>query len=163
MTIDIVDLTDPEYSDLNAVQVAMVREAQEKKNEILAEAQREKEEYRSMLVANNTARNTFFALTSARVDAEAQAKIAAVKDDLDFQLAYEALGSEGNESGPYRYPENPNYNLTPSQRFLVVRNYYMQSTDDADARLAAFTADTLARAYLGEFYTKLYDLLEMYT
>ena len=72
MTIDIVDLTDPEYSDLNAVQVAMVREAQEKKNEILAEAQREKEEYRSMLVANNTARNTFFALTSARVDVSAK-------------------------------------------------------------------------------------------
>ena len=57
---------------------------------------------------------------------------------------------------------NPNYNLTPSQRFLVVRNYYMQSTEDPDARLAAYAQDTLARQYLGEFYVTLYDLLAAY-
>ena len=59
MTIDIVDLTDPEYSDLNAVQVAMVREAQQKKNEILERAEQQKEEYLSMLIAGDMARNTF--------------------------------------------------------------------------------------------------------
>ena len=162
MIIDIVDLTDPEYSDLNAVQVAMVREAQQKKNKILARAEEEKTEYLSLLVAGDMARNSFYALTKARVDADAQAEIAAVKEDLDFQLAYEALGSEGDENGPYRYPENPNYNLVPSQRFLVVRNYYMRLTDDPEARLAAFAADSLARSYLGEFYATLYDMLAAY-
>ncbi len=162
MIIDIIDLTDAEYSDLSAVQMAMVREAQEKKNKILAETEQQKEEYLSMLVSNNTAHNTFYALTKARLDADAEEQIAVVKDDLDFQLAYEALGSEGDENGPYRYPENPNYNLTPSQRFLVVRNYYMQSTEDPDARLAAYAQDTLARQYLGEFYVTLYDLLAAY-
>ena len=162
MIIDIIDLTDEEYSDLSAVQMAMVREAQEKKNKIVAETEQQKEEYLSMLVSNNTAHNTFYALTKARLDADAEEQIAVVKDDLDFQLAYEALGSEGDENGPYRYPENPNYNLTPSQRFLVVRNYYMQSTEDPDARLAAYAQDTLARQYLGEFYVTLYDLLAAY-
>lgn len=162
MIIDIVDLTDPEYSDLNAVQVAMVREAQQKKNKILARAEEGKTEYLSLLVAGDMARNSFYALTKARVDADAQAEIAAVKEDLDFQLAYEALGSEGDDNGPYRYPENPNYNLVPSQRFLVVRNYYMRLTDDPEARLAAFAADSLARSYLGEFYATLYDMLAAY-
>ena len=162
MIIDIVDLTDPEYSDLNAVQVAMVREAQQKKNKILARAEEEKTEYLSLLVAGDMARNSFYALTKASVDADAQAEIAAVKEDLDFQLAYEALGSEGDDNGPYRYPENPNYNLVPSQRFLVVRNYYMRLTDDPEARLAAFAADSLARSYLGEFYATLYDMLAAY-
>lgn len=162
MIIDIVDLTDPEYSDLNAVQVAMVREAQQKKNKILARAEEEKKEYLSLLVAGDMAWNSFYALTKARVDADAQAEIAAVKEDLDFQLAYEALGSEGDDNGPYRYPENPNYNLVPSQRFLVVRNYYMRLTDDPEARLAAFAADSLARSYLGEFYATLYDMLAAY-
>lgn len=162
MIIDIVDLTDPEYSDLNAVQVAMVREAQQKKNKLLARAEEEKTEYLSLLVAGDMARNSFYALTKARVDADAQAEIAAVKEDLDFQLAYEALGSEGDDNGPYRYPENPNYNLVPSQRFLVVRNYYMRLTDDPEARLAAFAADSLARSYLGEFYATLYDMLAAY-
>ena len=162
MIIDIVDLTDPEYSDLNAVQVAMVREPQQKKNKILARAEEEKTEYLSLLLAADMARNSFYALTKARVDADAQAEIAAVKEDLDFQLAYEALGSEGDDNGPYRYPENPNYNLVPSQRFLVVRNYYMRLTDDPEARLAAFAADSLARSYLGEFYATLYDMLAAY-
>ena len=162
MIIDIVDLTDPEYSDLNAVQVAMVREAQQKKNKILARAEEEKTEYLSLLGAGDMAGNSFYAPRKARVDADAQAEIAAVKEDLDFQLAYEALGSEGDDNGPYRYPENPNYNLVPSQRFLVVRNYYMRLTDDPEARLAAFAADSLARSYLGEFYATLYDMLAAY-
>lgn len=162
MTIDIIDLSSEEYSDLNAVQMAMVREAQRKKNNILAETAQKKEEYRAILVANETAHNSFYAFTAARLDAAAQEEIAAVKDDLEYQLAYEALGSEGDEEGPYRYPENPNYNLSPSQRFIVVRSYYMTLTDDAEARLLSYSMDTLARQYLGEFYVTLYDLLAAY-
>ncbi len=162
MTIDIVDLTDPEYSDLNAVQMAMVRTAQVKKNEILAKADEEKAEISQRLVANNFARSYVQVMANARITTAANAQIQALKEDLDYQLAYEALESEGNENGPYRYPENPNYNLMPSQRFLVVREYYMSVTDDPDARLQAYTVDTLARSYLGEYYITLYDLLASY-
>lgn len=162
MTIDIVDLTDPEYSDLNAVQMAMVRTAQVKKNEILAKADEEKAEISRRLVANNFARSYVQVMANARITTAANAQIQALKEDLDYQLAYEALESEGNENGPYRYPENPNYNLMPSQRFLVVREYYMSVTDDPDARLQAYTVDTLARSYLGEYYITLYDLLASY-
>ena len=162
MTIDIVDLTDPEYSDLNAVQMAMVRTAQVKKNEILAKADEEKAKISRRLVANNFARSYVQVMANARITTAANAQIQALKEDLDYQLAYEALESEGNENGPYRYPENPNYNLMPSQRFLVVREYYMNVTDDPDARLQAYTVDTLARSYLGEYYITLYDLLASY-
>ena len=162
MTIDIVDLTDPEYSDLNAVQMAMVRTAQVKKNEILAKADEEKAEISQRLVANNFARSYVQVMANARITTAANAQIQALKEDLDYQLAYEALESEGDENGPYRYPENPNYNLMPSQRFLVVREYYMSVTDDPDARLQAYTVDTLARSYLGEYYITLYDLLASY-
>ena len=162
MTIDIVDLTDPEYSGLNAVQMAMVRTAQVKKNEILAKADEEKAEISQRLVANNFARSYVQVMANARITTAANAQIQALKEDLDYQLAYEALESEGNENGPYRYPENPNYNLMPSQRFLVVREYYMNVTDDPDARLQAYTVDTLARSYLGEYYITLYDLLASY-
>ena len=57
MTIDIVDLTDEKYSNLNAVQMAMVRTAQVKKNKILAEAEEEKQSVLQQLVANNFARS----------------------------------------------------------------------------------------------------------
>lgn len=162
MTIDIIDLTDPEYSDLSPVQLSMVRVAQGKKNDILADAEEEKTRLQDQLIVNNFTRSSIFTYAEARVDAEASAQVDAVREDLLYQLAYEALGSEGNEQGPYRYPENPNYNLSASQRFLVVRNYYMQATDDPEARLQAYAMDTLARQYLGEFYATLYDLLASY-
>ena len=162
MTIDIVDLTDEKYADLNAVQMAMVRAAQVKKNEIVAEAEEEKASIQRQLVANNFARSYVQVMANARINTAQYKAIEALKEDLDYQLAYESLGSEGNEQGPYRYPENPNYNLTPSQRFLVVREYYMSVTDDPDASLQAYTVDSLARTYLGEYYATLYDLLASY-
>lgn len=162
MTIDIIDLTDPEYNDLSAVQLAMVRVAQTKKNEILAQAQEEKERLKNLLIANNFARSDVYDYAEDRIDEEVDEQVAVVKDDLLYQLAYEVLASEGNDLGPYRYPQNPNYNLTPSQRFLVVRNYYMTVTDDPDARLQAYAMDSFAMSYLGEYYATLYDLLASY-
>ncbi len=162
MTIDIVDLTSPEYADLSAVQLAMVRAAQSKKDKILADAQMKKNELFLLMLGNNAARSSVLRDEYTAIDAQANAEVEVVKSDLDYQLAYEALGSEGNEMGPYRYPENPNYNLTYSQRFLVVRNYYMEATSDPQARLKAFQMDSLAKEYLGEYYATLHDLLASY-
>ncbi|MGN1077387.1 MAG: hypothetical protein ACI4ST_02630 [Candidatus Gallimonas sp.] len=160
--IDIVDLTDPNYSDLSPVQLAMVRAAQAKKDKILAETEEEKERYFYLMLANNVARSSALEAKKKALDKEAEAEIERVKADLNYQLAYESLATEGNENGPYRYPENPNYNLSYSQRFLVVRQYYMEATTDPDARLQAYSMDTLAREYLGEYYQTLYELLASY-
>ena len=162
MTIDIVDLTSPQYSDLSPVQLAMVRAAQSKKDKIVAKAEKDKNELKYFMIANNTARSTALREAIAEIDAQKEKDIETVKADLDYQLAYEALGQEGNENGPYRYPQNPNYNLSYSERFLVVRQYYMDVTSDPNARLAAYNADTLARTYLGEYYKTLYELLLSY-
>ena len=162
MTIDIVDLTSPQYSNLSPVQLAMVRAAQGKKDKIVAEALKNRNELKFFMLANNVARSTALRDALAEIDAQMKKDIEVIKSDLDYQLAYEALGTEGNENGPYRYPQNPNYNLSGSQRFLIVRQYYMDVTSDPEARLKAYAADTLARSYLGEFYQTLYDLLLSY-
>ena len=162
MTIDIIDLGDPQYADLSPVQLSMVRVAQGKKDAILAKANDAVRQLIYLLTANDIARSTMRERERARIEAQAEADVETVREDLLHQLAYESLGSEGNEFGPYRYPENPNYNLTYSQRFLIVRNYYMEITSDPDARLQAYAGDTLARAYLGEFYQTLYELLASY-
>lgn len=162
MTIDIIDLNDPQYSDLSSLQLAMVRAAQVKKNEIVAAAEEEKRSLMYLMLSHNTARSMSRVYEGEQIDARMNEKIAAVRDDLLYQLAYEALGSEGNEYGPYRYPQNPNLSLTPAQRFLVVRNYYMENVSDPKARLDAYAMDTLARSYLGEYYQTLYELLASY-
>lgn len=160
--IDILDLTQPEYQNLNAVQLSMVRAAQAKKDKILSDAKEEKRSLFYLLLSNGVARSAALEYEKLRIDEEAEADIETVREDLIRQIAYESLGSEGNEYGPYRYPENPNYSLTPSQRFLVVRNYYMEVTDDAQVRYEMYAGDTLARTYLGEFYQTLSDLLLSY-
>ena len=162
MVIDIIDLSDENYKNLSAVQLAMVRAAQAKKDKLLSEADELSGELFRMALSNNALRSTALRDRLAKERADAQRQVEAVRADLLYQIAYEGIGSEGNEQGPYRYPENPNYNLSYSQRFLVVRNYYMQATDDPNARLQAFAMDTLAKEYLGEFYRTLYELLASY-
>ncbi len=162
MVIDIIDLSDENYKNLSAVQLAMVRAAQAKKDKLLSEADELCGELFRMALSNNAVRSTALRDRLAKERADAQRQVEAVRADLLYQIAYEGIGSEGNEQGPYRYPENPNYNLSYSQRFLVVRNYYMQATDDPNARLQAFAMDTLAKEYLGEFYRTLYELLASY-
>lgn len=162
MTIDIVDLTQDQFKNLSAVQLAMVRAAQSKKDKILADAEEEKGELLFMMLSNNAARSTALRDQRNAIDVAAEQEIETVRSDLMYQLAYEGIGQEGNEYGPYRYPENPNYNLAYAQRFLVVRNYYMSSTHDPNARLQAYAMDSLARAYLGEYYQTLYELLASY-
>ena len=162
MVIDIIDMTDEQYANLSSVQLAMVRAAQAQKDKTLQAAEEEKAQLFRFMLSDRAARSSALQCSWEQIDDAAEEEIARIKADLNYQLAYEAISNEGNASGPYRYPENPNYNLSYSQRFLVVRNYYMSATDDADARLQSYAMDTLAREYLGEFYQTLYELLASY-
>ena len=81
MIIDIIDLSDEQFADVNAVQMAMVRAAQAEKNEILAAAAKEKGDLFKELLTNGTARSTYFEARSIAIDEEAEAKVEAVKDD----------------------------------------------------------------------------------
>ena len=162
MVIDIIDLNDEAYANLSDVQFAMVREAQARKNEILAAAAEKKQKNLIKMLSRNVARSSVLDDLALEINADAEREVDVVREDLLHRLAYENLYGDGHENGEYRYPENPNYNLDYSQRFLVVRDYYMHVTTNARARLEAYGMDSLARSYLGEFYQTLYDLLASY-
>lgn len=162
MTIDIVDLTDPAYQGLNATQLSSVREAQAKKNELTRKYRESVKSLFYHFVGNNTAH-------SSALDRELQAlgerlteEVDALREELLEEISREIIDPDGNEYGPYSYPENPNYSLNYSQRFLVVRSYYMKAESNAYARLEAYKIDSLARTYLGDYYQTLYDLLASY-
>lgn len=162
MAIDIIDLTSDQYKNLNSLQLAMVRAAQAEKDKVTAAAAQEKQKLVNKLMQQNVVRSTLYEAENSRIDAETEGKVEWIRADLEHQLAYENLQSSGNEAGVYSYPTNPNYYLPYSERFLVVRNYYMNRTSDPNARLKAFGMDTLAREYLGEYYQTFYDLLASY-
>lgn len=162
MLIDIIDLNDEEFQNLSSVQLSMVRAAQAKKDELVKKGTEKKEKLFRKLLTQGVARSTMRSDYDASVDADLEKEVAVLREDLLYQLAYEAAYSDGNEFGPYRYPENPNYNLAAPQRFLAVRDYYMREIHDPRARLEAFTMDMLAKSYLGEYYQTLYDLFASY-
>ena len=162
MAIDIIDLTDPRYANLTPVMLAMVREAQAKKDAMVLAAAGTKKNLFKRMLRDNVVYSVTREYEEKAIDERLQEKIEALRADLHYSLAYEGFATEGNEYGPYRYPENPNWNLAPSQRFLVVRQYYMDVTNDPNARLQAYSMDDLARSYLGDFYRTLYDLLASY-
>lgn len=175
MEIDIIDLTDPEYSDLSPEGLELVHKAQRKKNEILKKVDEDIEEMFESLIDRHFERTTEFRQYKLFLNKKAEEEIEILKEDLVFDLAYKVKpsdsgseegggGSEGGgESGDtYRYPDNPDYSLGYSDRYQVVRKYYMNATSDPNVRLRAYSNDTLAKEYLGEFYQTLYDLLASY-
>lgn len=162
MLIDIIDLDDEAFRDLTSVQLAMVRAAQAKKNELAAKGEEEKQRQFCKLLTQGVARSTMRSDYEAAIDEDVKKQVDVIREDLMYQLAYGSAYSDGNDLGPYRYPENPNYNLAAPQRFLVVRDYYMRIQSDPEARLEAYAMDLLAKSYLGEYYQTLYDLFASY-
>lgn len=158
MIVDIIDLTEDGYSNLSAVQLSLVYSAQREKNEVLADADEKKTKELNRLLSQGMARSTLLTDYNQKIDSQTNEKVEAIKEDLLYRLIY----SDEEKNGGYSYPENPNYELSLQQRFLVVRDYYMRLTTNPNWRLTLFGRDAFAAEYLQEYYSNLYDLFLSY-
>lgn len=157
MEIDIIDLTEPGYADFSETQIHKIRRAQRKKNAIIEASEEKKRNRFYTMLANNTARSNIRMFEAERIDAETEIEVEELRDTLIEELYSIVIL---NKKEKYRYPDNPDYKLSLADRFFVVKTYYMDLTDDPEMRLQIYTMDTLAHAYLEEFYNTLYDLLK---
>ena len=96
---------------------------------------------------------------------EYDAQVLRIQKDLDESL--EALYAEGESGGetppgidPDDAPYEVDYTLSMRDRYVIVKNYYLDYDDMAQA-LADFEADDIAKDYLGTYYEYLYQLLLM--
>lgn len=103
-------------------------------------------------------------LLAARKE-EYDAEVLRIQKDLDESL--EALYAEGDTGGetppeinPDDAPYEVDYTLSMRDRYVIVKNYYLDYDDMAEA-LADFEADDIAKDYLGTYYEYLYQLLLM--
>ncbi len=103
-------------------------------------------------------------LLAARKE-EYDAEVLRIQKDLDESL--EALYAEGDTGGetppeidPDDAPYEVDYTLSMRDRYVIVKNYYLDYDDMAQA-LADFEADDIAKDYLGTYYDYLYQLLLM--
>lgn len=162
MEFDIIELTDEELKGLNAVQMKMLRTAQQKKNALYRTADKEFAIFKNIVMTNGMLQSTLLDAKRAELDNELKYQCAILADNLIYNMSLNApdgeTGGEGDESAGYIV----DYSLSYTERYVIVRDYYF-AIADRDERMALYTADQVARNYLGTFYSTLYDVLDTYS
>lgn len=159
MELDILELIDIEESELSKSALSIARDTQEKKNELAVRLEEDKQKVYYDLLKQGILRSSMLTDAQAELQSVYDAEVAALADDLLFRIEYLEGGDGSNTE--YSYPDNPDYSLDASERYYVVRDYYMAMTD-AKVRYALFQADPIAADYLGQFYNTLYERLRSY-
>ena len=161
MTIDVISFTDTQFATLNAEQLLEVKEAQLKKNELIAARDEALQKEKQRLVGNGVFHSDRYTLLKNKIMAEYQAKIDLVREGLLFYLQYsmrpeESTTPEVETDAPYKV----DYSLSYEERLMIVKNYYESTYSTEKEQFAAFKKDTVAPQYLGELYAPLYDYFE---
>ncbi|MCD8372630.1 MAG: hypothetical protein LUD27_04950 [Clostridia bacterium] len=164
LDFDIIDLSEEEVEALSVVQQKLVRTAQKTKNELTHSLEQDKQAYFDILVSARMLNSSLYEDKCAELEAECDREVEILREQLIFNLALnepttddELGGDGGDESEGYVV----DYSLTYLERYIIVRDYYL-AIEDADERMALYTADTVAMLYLGKYYTTLYNVLSQY-
>ena len=141
-------------------------------NKLIAEAnedsERAKKEYGQDVLAarfaaleRRTYRSDVLERTLTALQADYDARVRKIQSELDESL--EALYAEREETpdlptGPTEAPYEVDYSLPNRERYIIVKNYYL-SIADRNAAIDALEKDETAKAYLGDYYTYLMELM----
>ena len=164
MDFDIIDLTEEEAEALTTIQLKLLRTAQQNKNELYHNMQRELQAYYSMCNTNNVYLSSLYTDKKAELEDEFDYQVAILREQLIFNMSLnepthdEETGDDGNDDSGYIV----DYELSYLERYIQVRDYYL-AIEDPDERLALYTADTVAQKYLGNYYRPLYNYLSTFT
>lgn len=155
MVIDIISYTEAQYAALNEEQLLEVKSAQLKKNTLDRKLQEDLETEKHRLVKNGIFDSKIWNLYKNKRQTAYNVEVEALRESLLFFLQYAAKPDQ-NASATYTV----DYSLTMEERYNVVKEYYMTTYDQPNARLNAFLKDSVATAYLGEWYSTLYNYLK---
>lgn len=161
MEFDIIDLTEEEIAALSTVQMQLLRTAQKKKNELARKAEQDLALFKKFVYTNGMKDSSLL----AQKREELQKNLAYETELLAEQLNYSIKLNEplpdkgdGDESAGYIV----DYSLSYTDRYNIVRDYYLAIPDPAE-RMALYTADETAKKYLSSYYSTLYNVLYTYS
>lgn len=161
MEFDIISITEEEYEALTTVQKKLVRTAQKSKNKLEHEMEQELLEFKKLLLADNMYNSSLYAAKQAELQGEIDYEVAVLAEQLEFNMALNEPTTDdetGNEGGDESAGYIVDYELSYLERYIIVRDYYL-AIEDSSERMALYAADTTAQAYLGSYYSTLYDYL----
>ena len=163
MTFDIIDMEEEDLLALSTVQMRLLRTAQQEKDDLTCELERDKQTFYNIVVADGMLNSGIYAAKCDELDEEYEQKVAVLKDNLIYNMSLNVpTADDDNPSGSgEEVGYIVDYSLSYLDRYQIVRNYYMSIADPAE-RIAAYTADDTAKDYLGQYYTTLYNVLYQY-
>lgn len=163
MEFDIINLSAEEVQALTTVQLKLLRTAQQKKNALEHEMQQELEVYRCLCYTNNVFRSSLYEDKKAELEQEYEYQVEILREQLIFNMSLNEpthdgeTGDDGGDDTAYIV----DYELSYLERYIIVRDYYMSIEDPAE-RMALYSADEVAKQYLGSYYSTLYNYLGTY-
>ncbi len=165
MQFDIISITEEELKNLSVVQMKMLRTAQQKKDELLYNAEKDLQMFRSIIFTAGMKNSTLFEDKRAEIYEEVNYKCAILADNLIYNMSLneptsggDIGGGGGDESAGYIV----DYTLSYNERYVIVRDYYL-AIPDPDERMALYSADETAKKYLSSYYGTLYNVLATYS
>ncbi len=154
MEINIISYTDAQFAALTEEQLLQVKNAQLKKNRLEAAMEEELQKEKERLLNNGIFLSSIWYSVQERLQEIYDQEIANIREALLFYLRFATKpdGSQAEEA-PYKV----DYSLSDTDRFEIVRDYYMDTYTDPQMRFDKFREDSIAAKYLGELYAPLYD------
>lgn len=165
MEFDIIPITSAELAALSVVQMKMLRTAQQKKDELVHKAEKELAAYRAIFYGGGMSNSSLEESKEQSLQDEVDYQTSILADNLIYNMALNepTSGSDtGDEGGDESSGYLVDYTLSYSERYVIVRDYYL-AIDDPDVRLALYAADDTAKQYLSGYYGTLYNVLYTYT
>lgn len=164
MTFDIIDMEEEDLLALSTVQMRLLRTAQQEKDDLTCELERDKQTFYNIVVADGMLNSGIYDAKCDELDEEYEQKVAVLKDNLIYNMSLNVpTGDDGDTGGGDDSDVGyiVDYSLSYLDRYQIVRNYYMSISDPAE-RIALYTADTTAKDYLGQYYNTLYNVFSQY-
>lgn len=161
MEFDVIELTEEEIGEFTNVQMQLLRTAQKNKNSLRHKLEQDIELFRKLVLTDGMKNSSLLDHKRAELEGEFDYQVAILAEQLQYALKVNAPYPDSGD-----YDESTgyivDYSLSYTDRYIIVRDYYLAIADPAE-RMALYTADDVARQYLGSYYTTLYNVLYTYS
>ncbi len=161
MEFDIIELDDDALAAFTNVQMQLLRTAQKSKNSLRHKLEQDMALFKKLVYSDGMKNSSLLEQKRAELEEEFDYQVAILAEQLRYALSVnEPYPDSGEIDETTGYIVD--YNLSYTDRYIIVRDYYLSIEDPAE-RMALYTADDVARQYLGSYYSTLYDVLYVYS
>ena len=161
MIFDIIEVDEDELQNYSAVQMQLLRTAQKKKDELEHKMKSELTMFNLMIVGNGMKKSTLYEHKMLALEQEFEYQVEILREQLLYALELnDPYFGQDDDQEMAGYIVD--YSLTYTERYKIVRDYYM-SIEDPALRMQLYANDDVAKKYLDSYYSILYDVLYNYS